>query len=435
MNVEANKRLLIAANKGTVEEVRELLEIDAGVDINFKGGYNNRSPLYVAVSSGNKEIAELLISKGADVNAKDKDGRTSLHSAASSGNKEIAELLISKGADVNAQSNNGWTPLHSAASNGSKEIAELLIANDADVNAPNKDGDFPLRLAIIIGRSKEVEDLLISKGGVRRAPLKPFPDEVAASIASGESNPVQWKFIMDEIISPEVSSVEELYTKVRKHFKKQTYESGGYSFILDYQKLSVGDFIIFDGMPEALWCQEDSKKSGDCTIFQEFTLRSLVGPVVSYEVTSMFSGAGGPVYVTEEYSAVDITNKKPANLLELVEEQSLVKAIPSSSWFGEQWRGDKKEYEEFIGSLESAQNWAEIQDIWTKSYPNSIDEKPEGLLRQFVVSGYDQEKDSVSIVFGIDTLSIGITEISVLVKPKDNFRNALLETLNGKGFF
>ena len=52
MNVEANKRLLIAANKGTVEEVRELLEIDAGVDINFKGGYNNRSPLYVAGAVG-----------------------------------------------------------------------------------------------------------------------------------------------------------------------------------------------------------------------------------------------------------------------------------------------------------------------------------------------------------------------------------------------
>ena len=53
-----------------------------------------------AVSGGHIEIVELLVSKGADVNATDRIGRTLLHSAASGGRKDIAELLIAEGADI-----------------------------------------------------------------------------------------------------------------------------------------------------------------------------------------------------------------------------------------------------------------------------------------------------------------------------------------------
>jgi len=52
--------------------------------------------------TNNRYVSE-LISKGADVNAKDEDGMTPLHWAASQGHKDIAELLIAKGADVNAK--------------------------------------------------------------------------------------------------------------------------------------------------------------------------------------------------------------------------------------------------------------------------------------------------------------------------------------------
>ena len=50
-----------------------------------------------------KEITELLLSKGADVNIKDIQGKTALIFAATYGNKEIVELLLSNGADVNAK--------------------------------------------------------------------------------------------------------------------------------------------------------------------------------------------------------------------------------------------------------------------------------------------------------------------------------------------
>ena len=57
-----------------------------------------------------------------DVNSKMMDGLTPLQQAVRDGHKEIAELLIAKGADVNAKEGDGLTPLDWAYS----ETADLL---------------------------------------------------------------------------------------------------------------------------------------------------------------------------------------------------------------------------------------------------------------------------------------------------------------------
>ena len=59
---------------------------------------------------GHTEIVKALLDKGADVNAKSKDGVTALMWASQDGHTEIVKaLLIDKGADVNAKSEKGWT--------------------------------------------------------------------------------------------------------------------------------------------------------------------------------------------------------------------------------------------------------------------------------------------------------------------------------------
>ena len=95
-------------------------------------------------------------------------GITPLQQAARDGHKEIADLLIAEGADVNAKNDYGWTPLHWAASRGHKEIVELLIAKGANVNAKNKYGTTPLDMA----NDREIADLLRKHGGKTSEELK-----------------------------------------------------------------------------------------------------------------------------------------------------------------------------------------------------------------------------------------------------------------------
>ena len=113
------------------------------------------SSIHDAARDGNIALVSRELSRGADVNAKDRDGATPLPWAAWAGHKQVVELLIAKGADVNAKvDRHGMTPLHYAASRGHKEIAELLIANGADVNAKTGDGWTPLYSAAFWDRKE-----------------------------------------------------------------------------------------------------------------------------------------------------------------------------------------------------------------------------------------------------------------------------------------
>ena len=145
------------AARGGHKEVAELL-IAVGADVNAKAGYS--IPLASAASGGYKEIAELLIANGADVNVLD---GAALRSAADGGHKEIVELLIANGTDVNAKDESGGTPLLGAAWQGHKEVVELLIAEGADVNAEGHFRETPLHKAVVMGH-KKVTELLIAEG-------------------------------------------------------------------------------------------------------------------------------------------------------------------------------------------------------------------------------------------------------------------------------
>jgi ankyrin repeat protein len=126
-----------AVSDGDLERVRALLS--AGAKVNEKGK-EGRTALHLAVKGGHKDVVELLIAKGADVNAKDQDETTPLHTAASAGHKEIVQLLLSGGADANVlQGEIRWTPLHGACVYGHTEVAELLIQKGAKVDAKAND--------------------------------------------------------------------------------------------------------------------------------------------------------------------------------------------------------------------------------------------------------------------------------------------------------
>jgi len=126
------EKLLSAAKHGDIDTVKTLLKSGADVNVKNKDG---RTALMEAAFSGHTEIVKLLIAKGADMNAKNKDGGTALIYAAWQGHIEIAKLLIDKSADVNAKDNTGWTALMKATTvNGHTEIVKLLIDKGADID-------------------------------------------------------------------------------------------------------------------------------------------------------------------------------------------------------------------------------------------------------------------------------------------------------------
>ena len=151
--------LNIAAEKGDLENVKELL--NSKVDVDSLAQSTGETPLHHAVGKGHKKIAELLIVNGADVNGSGFNGNTPLHEAADKDHNVIAELLIANGANVNVLGKGGWTPLCFAAYEGHKEIAELLIDKGADVNTKDDTGRTPLHW-VAFARKNEIVDLLIA---------------------------------------------------------------------------------------------------------------------------------------------------------------------------------------------------------------------------------------------------------------------------------
>ena len=131
-----------------------------------------KGTLRKACKKGDIEAVKQHLAAGADVNAGGVFGKTPLHLAALKDHKEIAELLITNGADLNAEDEmNGMIPLHNAAGRGYNEIVKLLIAKGADVNAKFDNGDTPLDMAIVWERT-ETADLLRKHGAKTGEELK-----------------------------------------------------------------------------------------------------------------------------------------------------------------------------------------------------------------------------------------------------------------------
>ncbi|MBP1715452.1 MAG: hypothetical protein H6Q42_3655 [Deltaproteobacteria bacterium] len=138
--MEIDKRLIEAVQGGDIEGVKTTATVETskllvskGADLNAKGK-KGITPLAWAVYWDAVEKIEFLISKGADVNVGDEDFKTPLQIASNWNKKEIAKILVSNGAKINAKDRSGWTALHWASFEGGIEVVRLLIDRGAEKN-------------------------------------------------------------------------------------------------------------------------------------------------------------------------------------------------------------------------------------------------------------------------------------------------------------
>jgi ankyrin repeat protein len=125
---ETEKTILKASEKRDLATVHSLINSNADLDIvNTTISFFGLSPLHLAAENGHLQVVDLLISKNANVNEKEKEtGFTPLHLAAKEGHLKIAEVLIAKGAEVIAKSNDDKTPLDLANQNNHEDMIKLL---------------------------------------------------------------------------------------------------------------------------------------------------------------------------------------------------------------------------------------------------------------------------------------------------------------------
>ena len=140
-------------------DVAELL-LDRGA--NIEAVYLGYGPLHAAVDSGSVAMVELLLDRGANIEAEDGiSGNRPLHAAVDSGSVAMVELLLDRGANIEAVPGGlglfGNRPLHAAARSGSVAMVELLLDRGANVEATDF-GQTPLDLA----RNDAVRSVLLA---------------------------------------------------------------------------------------------------------------------------------------------------------------------------------------------------------------------------------------------------------------------------------
>ena len=189
-----------AGKEATVEVLEEAVEdeevelctllADAGVPL------NPTRALHLAASVGNRELCDVLLKRGSDVNAQTDTLVTPLHSAAVRGHAKVCELLLEHGSAIKGDrlsttplhfaagdghcetcevllkhgsgadardSNQRRTPLHYAAACNQLRCCELLLKHGADPNAAGRAGQTPLHDATVLGHH-DVCALLLKHG-------------------------------------------------------------------------------------------------------------------------------------------------------------------------------------------------------------------------------------------------------------------------------
>ena len=159
------------------------------------------SPLHFASAKGACEAIKLLISKGANLNAKDFQKQTPLHFATENGHLAAMQLLLEAGANPNCIGNGDLyqAPLHAAVEIGSQEMVQLLLKHNADINILDFEDKAPIHYALSL-KGTAIAQLLIKTGadlnlnGISR--VKRYSD---AAISIGEycGVPLGWAITAD----------------------------------------------------------------------------------------------------------------------------------------------------------------------------------------------------------------------------------------------
>ncbi|XP_016775086.2 fibronectin type 3 and ankyrin repeat domains protein 1 isoform X11 [Pan troglodytes] len=154
-NGSGKDSLMLACYAGHLDVVKYLRRHGASWQARDLGGC---TALHWAADGGHCSVIEWMIKDGCEVDVVDTgSGWTPLmRVSAVSGNQRVASLLIDAGANVNVKDRNGKTPLMVAVLNNHEELVQLLLDRGADASVKNEFGKGVLEMARVFDRQSVV---------------------------------------------------------------------------------------------------------------------------------------------------------------------------------------------------------------------------------------------------------------------------------------
>ncbi|XP_008217571.3 uncharacterized protein LOC103318097 [Nasonia vitripennis] len=149
---------LSIACKSNKKDMVEML-INRGADVNADGGF----PLFYAVSNSNVDVINILLNKKANIHKKYILNSNLLHLAVTMSDCETIKFLLSRGINVNCEGEKRYTPLHMAVDNDYNLAVDILLSKGANIHCQTDEGLTPLHIAAYNGYSDVVETLLNRK--------------------------------------------------------------------------------------------------------------------------------------------------------------------------------------------------------------------------------------------------------------------------------
>ncbi|KAM0522461.1 hypothetical protein ACHAPE_002051 [Trichoderma viride] len=160
---DLDSALANAAYKGNIDLVRQLLDKGANVQAEeevvsdntehvmrkFNGSREHASPLHAAALGGHLEIAQLLVNKGAEINATHGAAGSALHAAARGGHLDIVRFLVDRGADIHARLDREGSVLASSIHLTNDQCFQFLLSKGA---LKKDDGETALIRAALVSR-------------------------------------------------------------------------------------------------------------------------------------------------------------------------------------------------------------------------------------------------------------------------------------------
>ncbi|MFP3033755.1 MAG: ankyrin repeat domain-containing protein [Wolbachia sp.] len=271
--------------------------IDQGSNVDAKTSYGRRTPLHIAVEQDRLDMAALLISKGANINALDysrnqtpiqkarafgksdivklleyviSNNSTSLHYAAREDKLELANFLLNNGANILARDKNGKTPLDIANEYGKTEIANFLRAKQSEKSVQRKrrhhHGDHPRHHSGEQKYLQREEHSIGAKGASRNIENVNSAIEGNQQATSGASKPSSWinvfantivdavKGVSQFISSPFKPAIDMEHSQPSNAMATQSVDTNGTLLLLDVfiRKITGQKYISTADQPVSL---------------------------------------------------------------------------------------------------------------------------------------------------------------------------------------